>query len=165
MAKILNYTTKIDADKTATEIAKILSSNGAQAVLTEYDEKEGTVTALSFRITLNGQSISFRLPCDWKPIYRILTEGKESKWGYGERRKHLESEARLQAVRTAWRIVKDWVEAQMALVQAQMVTTAEVFLPYAVMRDNRTLAQHVQTNPAFLPGEGGSAPSNDQKDV
>lgn len=58
----------------------------------------------------------------------------------------------LQAVRTAWRIVKDWVEAQMALVETRMVTTQEVFLPYAVMRDGRTLAQTVQSNPSFLLG-------------
>src|SRR4029077_4711279 len=96
-----------------------------------------------------GQSLGFRLPCEWKPIYEILVKGKKFPWD--ERRKaHMQSEMRLQAVRTAWRIVKDWVEAQMALVQTQMVTTAEVFLPYAVMRDGRTLAQHAQANPSFL---------------
>ena len=61
---------------------------------------------------------------------------------------------RAQAVRVAWRIVKDWVEAQMALVETQMVTTAEVFLPYAVMKDGRTLAQHAAADPKFLLGEG-----------
>ena len=62
----------------------------------------------------------------------------------------------MQAVRTAWRIVKDWVEAQMALVETQMVTTRDVFLPYAVMRDGRTLSQHVQNDPGFLLGPGSA---------
>ncbi len=62
----------------------------------------------------------------------------------------------MQAVRTAWRIVKDWVEAQMALVETQMVTTRDVFLPYAVMRDGRTLSQHVQSDPGFLLGPGSA---------
>lgn len=44
----------------------------------------------------------------------------------------------------------------MALVECQMVSTQEVFLPYAVMKDGRTLAQHVETNPALLLGEGNS---------
>lgn len=80
MGKILNYTTKIDPDKTAAEIAKILSMNGASAVLTEYDEKEGVVRAISFKISLNGQSIGFRLPCSWEPIYEILVKGKKLPW-------------------------------------------------------------------------------------
>lgn len=142
---LLNYTTKIDADKTAMEIARCLSMHGAQAVLTEYDEQNGTVTAISFKISLNGTSMGFKLPCDWKPVLRILeSDGKVPRT----------NKTKEQAVRTAWRIVKDWVEAQMALVETQMVTTAEVFLPYAVMKDGRTLAQHAQTNPGFLLGEG-----------
>ncbi len=150
---LLNYTTKIDADKTAAEIAKCLSTHGAQAVMTEYDPESNYVSSLSFKIKIGEQSMGFRLPCDWKPVYVILTKGKKKpqSWHTGNRSlAHWESEWRLQAVRTAWRIVKDWVEAQMALVETQMVSTAEVFLPYAVMRDGRTLAQHAQSDPNFL---------------
>jgi hypothetical protein len=42
-------------------------------------------------------------------------------------------------VRTAWRIIKDWVQAQLALVEINMVTVPQVFLPYAIMQDGRTL--------------------------
>ena len=62
---LLNYTTEIDADKTAAEIAKCLSMHGARAVLTEYDEAEGLVTAISFKINVEGNDIGFKLPCDW----------------------------------------------------------------------------------------------------
>lgn len=148
---LLNYTTKIDADKTAQEIAKCLSMHGAQAVLTEYDPESSYVSAISFKIKLNDQSMSFRLPCDWKPVYTILTKGKKNPFSYHEdKKRRWESEWRLQAVRTAWRIVKDWVEAQMALVETQMATTATVFLPYVIMKDDRTLAEHVKSNPTFL---------------
>ena len=37
---------------------------------------------------------------------------------------------RQQATRTSWRILKDWVEAQMALLETGMVTMDEIFLPY-----------------------------------
>lgn len=125
--------------------------HGAHAVLTEYDPENNYVSALSFKIKIGEQSMGFRLPCDWKPVYAILTKGKKNPHSWNEAKKlHWESEWRAQAVRTAWRIVKDWVEAQMALVETQMVTTAEVFLPYAVMHDGRTLAQHAQSNPSFL---------------
>lgn len=54
---LLNYTTKIDADKTAQEIAKCLSMHGAKAVLTDFED--GIVSAISFKIEKDGK----RRPC------------------------------------------------------------------------------------------------------
>ena len=152
---LLNYTTKIDPDKTAQEISKCLSMHGASAVLTEYDPESTYVSAISFQIKVGEQKMGFRLPCDWKPVFAIITKGSKIK-EWDRRYPRWKSEQEMQAVRTAWRIVKDWVEAQMALVETHMVTTAEVFLPYAVMKDGRTLAQHAQTDPSFLLGDGTS---------
>ena len=44
-----------------------------------------------------------------------------------------------QALRVAWRIVFYWVDAQMAILETQMVKMEQVFLPYMVMRNGRTL--------------------------
>jgi len=142
---LLNYTTKIDADKTAQEIAKELSMHGAKAVLTEYDEKTGTVVAISFKIKIGEAEMGFRLPCDWKPVFHILQNDPKVP---------RTNKDQAQAVRTSWRIVKDWVEAQMALVETKMVTTQQVFLPYVVMKDQRTLSEHIGENPNFLLGDG-----------
>lgn len=142
---LLNYTTRIAADKTAQEIAQCLSRHGAKAILTEYDPEENYISALSFRIDVGGKPITFRLPCDWKPVLEIFQE---------DRKIPRTSKTQDQALRTAWRIVKDWVEAQMALVETRMVTTEEVFLSYAIMRDGRTLGQTIQSNPSFLLGDG-----------
>lgn len=142
---LLNYTTKIDADKTAQEIAKILSTHGAKSVLTDYDEKEGLVTAVSFRINLNGQDMAFRLPCDWKPVLQVMENDPKLRLSFKNRE---------QAVRTAWRIVKDWCEAQMALVETHMVTTQQVFLPYAIMKDGKTLSEKIAQDPQFLLNSG-----------
>jgi len=142
---LLNYTTKVDADKTANEIARCLSMHGAQAVMTEYDPKESYVTSISFKILLEGRSIAFRLPCDWKPVLQILENDRKVSHSLTNR---------TQAVRIAWRIVKDWVEAQMALVETKMVTTQQVFLPYAVMKNGRTLSENVTDNPEMLLGDG-----------
>ena len=142
---LLNYTTKIDADTTAGEIAKCLSMHGAQAVLTEYDPKDSYVTSISFRLNLDGNMISFRLPCDWKPVLQILED---------DRKVPRSQVNRTQAVKVAWRIVKDWVEAQLALVETKMVSTQEVFLPYAIMKDGRTLGKAVGQNPGMFLGDG-----------
>lgn len=143
---LLNYTTKIDPDKTAAEISRCLTSHGAQAIMTEYDPSTSYIQALSFKITIGDQPMGFKLPCDWKPVFEILQNDPKVPRA---------NSTKEQAVRTAWRIVKDWVEAQMALVETKMVTTQQVFLPYAVMKDGRTLSEHIEDNPKFLLGEGG----------
>ena len=89
--------------------------------------------------------MAFRLPCDWHPVLKILEN---------DRKVPRSAANQIQAVRVAWRIVKDWVEAQMALVETRMVTTAEVFLPYAIMKNGQTLSAHIQGNPSFLLGDG-----------
>ena len=153
---LLNYTTKIDADKTIAEIQRTLSKVGASKIMTDYEN--GTVSALSFALTVNGQTIGFRLPCDWKPVYGVLLQQfpiKERGWGQEreDNKAHKESELRMQSVRTSWRIVKDWVEAQCALIETQMVKTEQVFLPYMVVKGGQTLfEQMVETQ--FRLGEG-----------
>lgn len=45
------------------------------------------------------------------------------------------------AQKVGWRILKDWVAAQMAIVEAGAAELAEVFLPYAMQRDGKTMYQ------------------------
>jgi hypothetical protein len=47
-------------------------------VLTEYDQREGLVTAISFQIELDCRKMGFRLRCDWKPVYEILKRDPKS---------------------------------------------------------------------------------------
>lgn len=148
---LLNYTSTVDADRTAMEIARCLSAHGATAVSTEY--QDGVLSGISFEITLQNNKISFRLPCDWRPVYKILEEQKPLPDEYHKKYQQLKTDKELQAVRTAWRIVKDWVEAQMALVETRMVTTQDVFLPYATLPDGKTLAEKVRESPQFLLGK------------
>lgn len=142
---LLNYTTKIDADKTAGEISKILRGIGASSILTDYDPTGEFISALSFKVNLAGQEISFKLPCDWQPTLAVLQND-------------LKVPQRLctqeQAVKVSWRIIKDWVEAQAALIETKMVSTVQVFLPYAMVGPNQTLYEKVAGNPQFLLGNG-----------
>src|SRR5262245_26881991 len=120
----------------------MLSRAGAKAVLTEYDDEEGYVTAISFKIKLNEQDVALRLPCDWKPVYEVMYKDKKSFSAYDSRFAAQQSTRKAQAIRTVWRIVKDWLEAQLAIIETRMVKTEQVFLPCAIMRDNKTLYEH-----------------------
>lgn len=118
---ILNYTTQISVEKTTNEIQKKLAKAGAQAVMTEYDEEQ-ILTSISFRMMCNNIMVSFRLPAQIDRIYMLLqNDNKVTR----------ELKTRDQAARVAWRIIKDWIEAQLAIVEAEQAEMVEVFLPYA----------------------------------
>lgn len=118
---ILNYTTSIAVEKTTSEIQGKLARAGAQAVMTEYDDEQ-VLCALSFRMLCNGIMVSFRLPAQIDRIYVLLQRDDKVP---------RKLKTRDQAARVAWRIIKDWIEAQLAIVEAEQAEMVEVFLPYA----------------------------------
>lgn len=126
---LLNYTTSIAAEKTAAEIQMKLAKAKAQAVMCEYDSA-GVMCAMSFRIVTQHGLLSFRLPANTAGVYRAIV--KDSKIP-----KRLKTQQ--QAANVAWRVLKDWIEAQLAIVEAEMAHMAEVFLPYAQGGNGQTL--------------------------
>ena len=58
-----------------------------------------------------------------------------------------------QAERTAWRNVRDWIMAQMAIIEAGQVEMEEVFFPYLTDSRGRTLYQLYQGGQLAL-GDG-----------
>ena len=145
---LLNYTTTIEPEQTIGEIQRMLSRYNVAAMMTEYDGPQ--VSAVSFRLDIAGKPLSFKLPCNWRAVAVIFKDPKHRAKLRLSRGTTLEE----QAARTAWRIIKDWIEAQLALVEINMVTIPQVFLPWAIMPDGRTLAEHIERNPGFLLGEG-----------
>jgi hypothetical protein len=141
---LLNYTTSIAPTKTVMEIQAALAKAGASAIMANYDTK-GNIVALSFKIMADGQEIAFKLPTAWEPVHATLKRQRVSP-------KYQTPE---QALRVAWRITKDWVEAQLAIIETQMVTTAQVFLPYAITRDGSTVYEYMAANSQILLGTGG----------
>jgi hypothetical protein len=139
---LLNYTTKVPVNRSIREIQKSLVKAGASSITQDFDS-DGDVSAVAFKIKLNEQEISFRLPSETKAVLAVMQQD-------GTPRSLLTHE---HAQRVAWRIIKDWVEAQMAIVQTKMVTLPQVFLPYAVGKDGITLYQIVADNPNLLLGE------------
>lgn len=118
---ILNYTTTINVEKTTGEIQGKLAKSGAQAVMVEYDTDQ-VLSAVSFRMLCNEIMVSFRLPAQIDRIYVLLQRDNNVP---------RKLKTREQAARVAWRIIKDWIEAQLAIVEAEQAQMVEVFLPYA----------------------------------
>lgn len=133
---ILNYSTTISAEKTAMDIQSRLAKAKAQAVLCEYDG-QGVMIAMSFRVATKYGVVSFRLPANTDGVLRALTRDAKVP-------KRLKT--RQQAANVAWRVLKDWVEAQLAIVEAEMAELAEVFLPYAQDQNGCTTYQILEAS-------------------
>jgi hypothetical protein len=135
---ILNYTTTIPVEKTISEIEKMLSQSGAAKILKEYDDT-GNVISISFTIMTESGELPFKLPMNGAAVLQVLKDqsGTYKRTTYGQKRVVPKSKAnREQADRVGWRIIKDWLEAQLALFFLQMVKIEEIFLPY--MYNDRT---------------------------
>lgn len=128
---ILNYTTKVSVDQTATEIHRILAKAGANAILNEYD-LQGNISGIKFRLEIKGQQVFYELPANINGVTNALKKDRQ----YRD-----EAHAR----RVAWRIIKDWIEAQMAIVLAGMAEVPQVFLPYAQTDNGQSVYQRLQS--------------------
>lgn len=140
---ILNYTTSIDCEKTISEIQKCLVKHGASKIVTDYSN--GLPSAVTFCLTLNGNIAAFSLPANYSGVLKAMKNDSKV-----PRSKCTDE----QAQRVSWRIVKDWVEAQMAIVEAQLADVAEVFLPYAITKNGNTLYKEIQGSGILLLGDG-----------
>lgn len=136
---ILNYTTTIDPHKTSGEVAAILARYRVQAIQTTY--RDGEPSGLAFVVETAHGLRQFRLPVNVEGVEAALRADPQVP---------AKSKNRAQARRVAWRILKDWIEAQMALIDAGMSQIDEVLLPYMISQDNQTVSELYQARSGYL---------------
>ncbi len=148
MSPLLDYTTSVPVSRTVAQVQAILVEHGARAVMMEYDDR-GRITALAFNIKMPNGDLPIRLPIDAAATLRVLQRQADNREIPGRYAKEE------HAYRVAWRIIKDWVEAQMSLLETEMVKMEEIFLPYVITPGGQTVYQ-VMVEKHFLlgPGEG-----------
>lgn len=143
---LANYTTSVEAIKTIGEIQGILVGHGAKSILTNYSD-DGTIESLSFIVRIPYGDMPVRLPVDASAVLKVMEQDRNIPRHYCHH---------AQAVRVAWRIVKDWVRAQMAILETEMVRMEQIFLPYMVVKDNKTLYEAMVDKKFYLKeGEPG----------
>lgn len=136
---ILNYTTTIESEKSIMEIQKCLVKHGANKIVTDYEN--GIPKAVTFCLNIQETLVAFSLPANTRGVLKAMEKDKNV-----PKSKCTEE----QAQRVAWRIVKDWVEAQMAIVEAQMADMAEVFLPYSITKNGTTLYNEIKETKSYF---------------
>lgn len=140
---LLNYTTTIDTERTISEILGLLVKAGARQISTDYDA--GQPVAVAFTIDTPYGLRGYLLPANIPAVEATLR--KQYNAGKIERR-YTSPE---HAARVGWRIVRDWLEAQLAIIETQMVSLDQIMLPYMRGKDGRTLYELYVSDQKALP--------------
>ena len=143
----LNYTTTKNVDATVGEITKMLASGGVASISTMYSET-GTADGLGFTLRTPHGPREFQLRVNVDGVHALLANDPKV------RKRGPQYVLRAHAERVAWRIVRDWLEAQLALIDAEMATLDQVMLPYLVIdASGMTLYQrYVEREQAAISG-------------
>ncbi len=139
MSKIANYSTTVTALKSIGEIQGILVAHGAKSILMDYDM--GEPIGLSFIIETPYGDTPFRLPASIDRVQAVLNKQRI--------RSVVPKDL---ASRVAWRILKDWVRAQMAILETNMVSIDQIFLPYMQVDGGKILYEVMLDHKLQLPG-------------
>lgn len=134
---IKNYTTKVPAAQTVGEIQGILAAHGARKVMMDYGD-DGKVECVTFALDVGGVMQGFRLEARPEGVLAVMDKDRVK----------CDQE---QAERIAWRNVKDWITAQLALVETEQATMDELFLPMRMDRSGQTLYELMQSGVQLLP--------------
>src|SRR5689334_12546781 len=139
MSRPLNYTTKIAAKRTAGECLDLLAEAGAHAVSVTYADR--VPLGLAFRLDTAGGRRDFTLPVDADAMQIALRKALQRDRPHVSGAEFDRMLGREHAVNVAWRVVRDWLEAQLALISAQMASLDQVMLPYLEVDPGETLYQ------------------------
>lgn len=149
-AKPLNYTTKVPVRQTVGECQDILGSAGANAVAVLYEDREPV--GLSFQLAMPAGRRSFTMPVNVDAMAKLMREANAAgKLAKPNGRPATIYNTRRHAAAVAWRVVKDWLEAQLAIIAAEMVTLDQVMLPYMRLDSGATLYEEIRDAGLALP--------------
>jgi hypothetical protein len=139
---IKNYTTTVPANRSIEEIQSALVKHGAMGILYEYEQGTGRILALKFMLEIKGNRVGFALPVQWRRFQAVLKKQGIRRWDDED-----------YCYRVAWRCIRDWVLSQLALYETEIVELPQVFLPFAVGKDGKTLYDQV-VDGRFMLGSG-----------
>lgn len=126
----LNYSTKIAPLTSASECMSLLVKHGARALGMTYNG-QGVPDGLTFRIdTLHGER-QYALPLNFAGTHKALNRAYQAGLlHHSDGRNPRMFTTFEHAQRVAWRVLKDWLAAQLALIEAGVAGLDQVMLPY-----------------------------------
>lgn len=137
---IKNYTSTVPMINSIARIEHRLAQAGATDISKSYDG--GKPTGMIFRIMVNNQPVTFKLPAKVDRVLNHLVMLRKKP----PTKSQLES-LQAQADRTAWKILNDWIDIQVSMIELEQAEPMEIFLPYLYDgRSKQTLFERAKEN-------------------
>lgn len=125
--------TKIDATESATEIATMVRHHGGTRFEMIWDD-DGELLAVRFAIRVEDMGeVPVRLGVQSQRIFEMLWK---SNWGGSVYDEERHDRIRRQAIRIAWRNLKDYLEHALLTVESGLLPLVEVFMAHIEVWDD-----------------------------
>jgi hypothetical protein len=132
--RIKNFSTKVPVVRTVAEIEKMLTKYGASHIMKEYYGEDPVM--LTFGITTEHGQIAVKLPIKIDKIMAIFKHQVND--GLLVQKYYRGEWAEKQAARVGWRIIKDWIDSQITMINIDQAKLEQIFLPYVVVDEKNT---------------------------
>jgi hypothetical protein len=126
-------TTEVPAEQSAGSITSMLVQAGATKVSMKYLDRK--IVGIEFYFQLGALEFPFEIPAKVSAIFDKLWAVRSPQYRTNRDKVNVLA----QAERIAWRQLFRWVEAQCALIETGMVSNVQVFTPYMLVENGRTV--------------------------
>ena len=137
---IKNYTSSVPMLNSIQKIEFRLSQAGATHISKSYENEKPV--GMLFQIPVEGIPLTFKLPAKADRVFNYLKSQRRRP----PNGKELDT-IKAQADRTAWKILSDWIDIQVSIIQLDQAEAVEVFLPYVYdIKKDKTFFEIAKSN-------------------
>lgn len=124
---IKNYTSGVPVERTIANIESRLAEIGATGIMKFYGA-DRKVSAIVFNMPEGARQHAVRVPANVHACFEAMW--KQHCREHSRPREDTKARVAEQAMRTAWRLMQDWIEVQVSMILMRQADPLEVFLPY-----------------------------------
>ena len=140
MLNLKNYTSSVPANTSIAHIENKLAVYGASTISKWFDS-DGRTAGLYFVLITNTIAMTYKVPANVNKVEKRFLANRARP----PKTKVDQDRVRDQAERTAWKIMSDWVDIQLSLIDVDQVEASEVFLPY-IFDGQETYYEHLKNS-------------------
>lgn len=160
---LLNYTTEVPSSRSITEITRMLQDGGASAIMLEHGP-DREITAIGFMMETTFGRMPFNLPANVPQVILTINAEIRAETAKVNQRSNYKRKIpqrlfndKAQAERIAWRIAKDWLEAQLAISQVGSAKLEQIMMPFAMIGGKSFYQRMIERGTLALPSSEKTA--------
>ena len=120
-----NYTSSVPVINSVSKIEGKLVQVGSKHISKEYGDENEIPIGMKFELMHNEKSMVFQLPANVDKVFDYMVKARKQTPTTAQR-----ESIRLQAQRSAWKILSDLVDIQVSMILVDQAEPMEMFMAY-----------------------------------